>query len=169
MQSETVQALDLDRLRSDREYRTDVARVLLARCGPETDHVELRRRAEEIFPSLGQRGMRTELSSLVGWAATLRQREARAERRRRARERLERELSPPDMPLDYTEQYTDLDEELRDRLVAFCGDELDRGRDGPQALENLRQRHGWPYNDRTFYVGPWKAARLRRRDVGAAS
>lgn len=155
--------LDLERLRSDRSYRRRLARRLLDACEPETDHVELRRVAKRVFPPLARARARDELARIVGSAATIRQRSQRVARAKQASQRKEAVKMPPSEPLEYADEYCDLDEQVRSRLIGVCNEQIEDGKDGPRALESLRARHGWPYSDKTFYVGPWKAARLRRR------
>ena len=156
-----VGEVDPRRLVEEPAYRRRYARVLLDRTGNETDHVELRRMARRVFPSLASSGSAASLSSLIGSAATLRQAEI---------DDAVPDPSPDDgllrkprKPLDYPERYGDLDADTRALLIRFCEAELEAGHEGRDALQNLDRHHGWPFSDRTFYVGPWKAARLRRR------
>lgn len=152
--------IDEARLGRDHRYRDELAHTLLSRCGREADHVELRRTAARVFPELTRDPGSRILASIVGRAATLRAREVPRDERDITDERLE---MTPTEPLPYTDTYADLDEQSRSSVVRFCVHELESGQDGPVALQNLLQRHGWPYSERTFYVGPWKAARLRSR------
>ena len=152
--------IDEVRLGRDHRYRDELAHTLLSRCGSEADHVELRRTAARVFPELTRDSGNRILSTIVGRAATLRARELPRDDRDVTDARLE---MTPTEPLHYPANYSDLDEASRDTVVRFCVDQLDGGHDGPVALQSLLQRHGWPYSERTFYVGPWQAARLRSR------
>lgn len=152
--------IDEARLGRDHRYRDELAHTLLSRCGREADHVELRRTAARVFPELTRDSGNRILASIVGRAATLRARELPRDDRDVTDARLE---LTPTHPLPYTDSYGDLDEESRHTIVRFCVRQLRAGHDGPEALQHLLQRHGWPYSERTFYVGPWKAARLRTR------
>jgi hypothetical protein len=137
--------------------------VLLEKSDDRTDHVELRRLASQVFPDLARAGSMP-LARLVGSAATLRQ------LRRDADDVPTGEIDAgiahkPTHPIDYPRLYGDLDETTRATLISFCQAELDAEREGRDVLQNVDRRFGWPYSDRTFYVGPWKAARLRRRKL----
>ena len=161
--SHAVPEVDPRRIVEDSAYRTRYARVLLDRSGAATDHVELRRLARQVFPGLARSKSGKPLAQLIGSAATLRvaQREDGV-----AGDRIETSLiQKPDEPLDYSARYAELDAGTRTRLIRFCEAQLAAGREGREALQNLDRHHGWPYSDRTFYVGPWKAARLRRRKL----
>lgn len=153
--------VDPQRIVADPAYRTRYARVLLDRSGDSTDHVELRRLARRVFPGLAHPDSGASLARLVGSAATL-----------LAAERDGREpvatpdaglINKPTHPLDYPPSYAELDADKRALLIRFCEAELNAGSEGREALDNLDRHYGWPFSDRTFYVGPWKAARLRRR------
>jgi hypothetical protein len=152
--------IDEARLDRDHTYRDQLAHTLLSKCGRDADHVELRRAAARVFPELTRESGDRRLAAIVGRAATLRAREAPRDARDVTDARLD---MTPTEPLRYAEQYADLDEESRTTVVGFCERQLAAGRDGPAALDRLLRRHGWPYSERTFYVGPWKAARLRLR------
>lgn len=155
----TLVRIDPERITADSGYRTAVARVLLEKSGDGTDHVELRRLAQQVFPALAKADCAASLARLVGSAATIRQssREAEVDRVEIAIARR------PTQPIDYPPSYSEIDAATRALLIRHCQAELEAGREGPEALQSLDERHGWPYSDRTFYVGPWKAARLRRR------
>ena len=131
---------------------------LLDRCDDEADHVELRRTARELFPELAPTP--ASIGAIVGHAATLRARETTQPTRDVTDARLAR---TPLEPLDYPDAYGDMPADMKATLVAYCEKRLAQGSDGPTALVDLLGLHGWPYSERTFYVGPWKAARLRRR------
>lgn len=152
--------IDPERITADSGYRTAIARVLLEKSDDGTDHVELRRLAQQVFPTLARADYATSLARLVGSAATIRQstRDAEVDRVEVAIARR------PTHPIEYPECYSDIDAATRALLIRHCQEELTAGREGREALQSLDERHGWPYSDRTFYVGPWKAARLRRRD-----
>lgn len=159
--TDVTRNIDIDRITADARYRTAAARVLLERSGEGTDHVELRRLATQVFPDLARPRSATPLARLVGSAATLRQ-------EGRDAEAADGVAEPsfghkPLQPIDYPRRYADLDEPTRTKLIAFCQAELDAEHDGREALQNIDRHHGWPFSERTFYVGPWKAARLRRR------
>ena len=159
-----LSAIEVDAFRIDADpaYRDELARILLNRCGREADHVDLRRTAKVLFPSLARVPDGDRIAPIVGCAATLRAQREMAGTGDVTDARLD--LTATD-PLSYPESYGDLSAETRALLVKFCDAELDAGNDGAVALENLLRRHGWPYSERTFYVGPWKTARfLRRRD-----
>lgn len=161
--SRTVAEVDPRRIVEDSAYRRRYARVLLDRSGDATDHVELRRLARQVFPGLARNKSGEPLAQLIGSAATLRVAERESGI---AVDRVETSLiQKPDEPLDYPARYADLDPVTRTRLIRFCETQLAEGREGREALQNLDRHHGWPYSDRTFYVGPWKAARLRRRKL----
>lgn len=136
----------------------DLAERLLDQSDDGADHTELRRTARGMWPELALDPKK--LGAIVGHAATL-----RAERRPRATRdvtdaRLDR---TPREPLSYAPKYTDLDDDARATVIRFCEDRISRGMEGPEVLSDLLGTHGWPYSERTFYVGPWKAARLRLR------
>ena len=157
----TAAEVDPQRIVADPAYRTRYARVLLDRSGDATDHVELRRLARRVFPDLARTDSAASLARLVGSAATLRAAE---------RDGQEPVVTPdaglinkPTHPLEYPSNYAELDADKRALLIRFCEAELKAGREGREALDNLDRHYGWPFSDRTFYVGPWKAARLRRR------
>ena len=152
--------IDEARLDRDHTYRDQLAHTLLSKCGRDADHVELRRAAARVFPELTRDSGDRILAAIVGRAATLRARAKPRDARDVTDARLE---MTPTHPLPFTDQYADLDEASRDTVVGFCERQLAAGREGPEALDNLLRRHGWPYSERTFYVGPWKAARLRAR------
>lgn len=159
-ESGTVAEIDPRRVIDDPTYRARYARVLLDRSGRDADHVELRRLAHQVFPSLARSHAGEPLAQLVGSASTLRQSALEA----MAPDVIEASLiRKPSHPLEYPPRYADLDPATRALLIRFCEGELKAGREGRDALQNLDRRHGWPYTDRTFYVGPWKAARLRLR------
>ena len=159
---DVTRSIDPDRITEDPRYRTAAARVLLERSSEDTDHVELRRLATQVFPDLARARSQAPLARLVGSAATLRQ---------SARDAGQADSGGPEpifgrkpiQPLDYPRKYADLDDATRSRLISFCRAELEEEHDGRQALQNIDRYYGWPYSERTFYVGPWKAARLRRR------
>ena len=156
-------AASIDEARLDRDsgYCDKLAHLLLSKCGTDADHVELRRAAGRVFPDLARSGAETRvLATIVGRAATLRADEAPRDARDVTDARLE---MTPTAPLPYPEAYAEMDDASRATVVAFCERQLASGRDGPAALDKLLRRHGWPYSERTFYVGPWKAARLRSR------
>ena len=149
------------RVELDPTYREELSYILLDRCGHDADHTELRRVAAQLFPELAGPLNASGLASIIGHAATIRARSA-ATREERDVTDVRLEMTATD-PLAYPPSYGDLDDGLRSTLIAFCERELANGNDGPAALSNLLRLHGWPYSERTFYVGPWKAARLRRR------
>ncbi len=157
---EAVLDVETERLEQDPTYLAEVTRVLLAKCGREADHVELRRMAVRVFPSLSRPTHHRSLGLLVGHAATIRAEDGVRDGRDVIDVRLD--LTPTE-PIAYPASYAELDEGTRALLIAFCEHEIKARRDGPQALANLLGRHGWPFSERTFYVGPWKAARMRRR------
>lgn len=158
--------VDPDRITIDSGYRAQVARALLEKSDEGTDHVELRRLAQQVFPVLASPRSAAPLAQLVGSAATLRQ--VARDAAEPAVDRIDLGLArKPSHPIDYPARYGDLDAETRALLIGFCQSELDAGNEGRDALQHIDQRHGWPYSDRTFYVGPWKAARLRRRKQAA--
>ena len=152
--------IDEARLGRDHTYCDQLAHKLLAKCGDDADHVELRRAAARVFPELKRDAGNRMLATIVGRAATLRARETPRDARDVTDARLD---MTPTHPLPYPEQYADLDETSRATVVGFCERELAAGHEGAAALDVLLRRHGWPYSERTFYVGPWKAARLRLR------
>jgi hypothetical protein len=152
--------MDMTRLDLDPAYRDELSWMLLSECGEEADHVELRRAAMRLFPDLARAANAAALASIIGHAATIRARKADRDERDPTDARLEMTATDP---LQYPPSYADMDEGMRCALISFCERELDAGRDGPEALTNLLRLHGWPYSERTFYVGPWKAARLRSR------
>jgi hypothetical protein len=154
------QEIDMERAMQDPAYREELAQALLARCGQDADHVELRRTAVRLFPELARQRTDSVLASIVGHAATMRVQQLMPSDRDVTDARLEMTATEP---LDYPAAYQDLPDPLRATVIRFCEDELRSGRNGPEALSNLLKRHGWPYSERTFYVGPWKAARLRQR------
>lgn len=158
--NEAVVDLETERLERDPHYLDEVTRVLLAQCGDDTDHVDLRRTAVRTFPALARAAYQRFLAILVGHAATLRAEGTVRAERDVTDVRLD--LTPVD-PIRYPESYAQLDETTRALLIAFCEREILAQRNGPQALDAMRGRHGWPYTERTFYVGPWKAARMRCR------
>lgn len=159
-----VAEVDPRRIVDDPAYRTRYARVLLDRSGAATDHVELRRLARRVFPDLARARSGAPLAQLIGSAATM----LVAERDDTTLDVPEQGLiTKPSEPLDYPASYSDLDGDSRTLLIRFCETELGAGREGREALQNLDRYYGWPYSDRTFYVGPWKAARLRRRKQDA--
>ena len=151
--------IDPDRITIDPGYRTEVARVLLERSGDSADHVELRRLARQVFPDLARADHATHLARLVGSAATLRA----STRDLRLDDVEPAALRRPTHPLAYPASYADIDASTRALLIRHCQAELEAGRDGRDALDSLDRLHGWPYSDRTFFVGPWKAARIRSR------
>lgn len=153
-----IATIDEMRLGRDHRYRDELARTLLSKCGRDADHVELRRTAARIFPELRRDSGDRMLASIVGRAATLRVRALPRDDRDVTDARLQ---LTPTHPLPYPENYADLDPASRSTLLGFCVRQLQTGCDGPVTLQRLLQRHGWPYSERTFYVGPWKAARLR--------
>lgn len=162
--SQSLHDVDVGRLEQDPEYRDLLAFRLLGECGNSADHVELRRVAQRLFPNLRRSAHTQQLGLIVGHAATLRVRRTPAEERDVTDARLEMTATAP---LPYPASYADMNDDLRATLVSFCVQQLEQEREGPQALEALLRLHGWPYSERTFYVGPWKAARLRqRRRVG---
>ncbi|HEX6588764.1 MAG TPA: hypothetical protein VF039_07055 [Longimicrobiales bacterium] len=150
--------IDAARLGRDHRYRDELARTLLSKCRNGADHVELRRTAAQVFPELSRDPGNRILASIVGRAATLRARELPRDTRDVTDARLD---MTPTHPLPYPENYAELDEDSRRTIVGFCIRQLHAGRDGADALKSLLRRHGWPYSERTFYVGPWKAARIR--------
>lgn len=160
--------LDVERLGSDGDYRTRLARHLLAEAGTDVDHVQLRRVAVDVFPDLGRREAAPLLARIVGAASTL-QRQIRSgrdalEEREPSRDRDSPVPDPdPTLRLEYPDDYRDMDTRTKNIIIRFCDTRLVEGAEGREALEQLTNRYGWPYTDRTFYVGPWKAARLRRR------
>ncbi len=156
-----LQEIELSRVPTDAAYRDELCHLLLGQCGRDADHVELRRMAVRMFPELARTANGAPLAALIGHAATVRAttRTVRDERDV-TDDRLEMTATEP---LAYPASYADLDGEMRAMLVGFCERELGDGRDGPEALANLLRLHGWPYSERTFYVGPWKAARMRQR------
>ena len=156
-----VAEIDPRRLVEDPAYRDRCARVLLDRSSESTDHVELRRLAQQVFPDLARLHSGTPLAQLVGSAATLRVAERDVQEPSDAAEA--GLINKPSHPLEYPPNYAKMDAETRTTLIRFCEEELKNGREGREALENLDRRYGWPFSDRTFYVGPWKAARLRRK------
>lgn len=159
--ADVTRSIDIDRITADPRYRKAAARVLLERSDEGTDHVELRRLAAQVFPELARARSGAPLASLVGSAATMRQ-VARDDGD--VGEVIEPGFGrKPVQPLDYPRKYADLDEATRSKLISFCQAELDEDHDGREALESIDRHYGWPYSERTFYVGPWKAARLRRR------
>ena len=159
--TDVTRNIDIDRITVDPRYRTAAARVLLERSHEATDHVELRRLATQVFPDLARARSATPLARLVGSAATLRQAGRDAESADGGAEPVFGHK--PVQPIDYPRKYAELDDATRARLIAFCQSELDAEHDGREALQNIDRHHGWPFSERTFYVGPWKAARLRRR------
>ncbi len=165
----TLSDLDVDRLKRDRSYRESVARELLALAGADADHVQLRRAARRAFPRLEREAGRLMVGRLVGTASTLREAGNGASRQpaAHASEQVEQRVGSPEEggPLDYPARYTDLRVEKRNILIRFCDARIQDGCEGKEALEAVRDEFGWPYPDRTFYVGPWKAARMRRRKI----
>ena len=159
-QQQEEREIDMDRVMTDPAYREELAQTLLARCGQQADHVELRRTAVRIFPELARSSSDRALASIVGYAATIRVQHVVPVDRDVTDARLELTATEP---LAYPANYGDLNEPLRGTVIAFCERCLEQGKDGPEALTALLRRHGWPYSERTFYVGPWKAARLRVR------
>ena len=147
----------MERVARDAGYREELAQTLLARCGDSADHVELRRMAMRIFPELARNGNDRMLGTIVGQAATLRVQHAVVTDRDVTDARLEMTAT---QPLAYPATHADMSDGMRATVIAFCEAELGKGHDGPQALSNLLKLHGWPYSERTFYVGPWKAARF---------
>lgn len=113
-----------------------------------------------IFPDLSRVGNASVLAAIVGHAATLRAQQVALSDRDVTDARLEMTATAP---LDYPSSYALLDDAMRATVIRFCEEQLRHGREGPEALSNLLKVHGWPYSERTFYVGPWKAARLRLR------
>lgn len=159
MQNAVVE-IETERLEQDPVYLDQIARALLASCGDRADHVELRRAASRLF---GPRARPTDprmVGTLVGHAATLRAAVGARNGRDVTDGRLE--LTAVE-PLAYPPTYAQLEEDMRAQLIAFCERELMAKCDGPQAFARLLGHYGWPYGERTFYVGPWKAARMRRR------
>lgn len=152
--------IEMDRVVQDRAYREELAQTLLSCCEERADHVDLRRTAVRIFPELAGSGNAGVLASIVGQAATLRIRQAGTPGRDVTDARLE---TTAKAPLAYPDSYAQMDDGLRAIVTSFCEEQLRQGCEGPEALSNLLQVHGWPYSERTFYVGPWKAARLRER------
>ena len=150
----------MERLAVDVAYREELSYQLLSQCGQDADHVELRRVATRMFPELARPGNALGLASIIGHAATIRAQNVPREERDVTDARLELTATEP---LTYPASYGDLDETTRATLIAFCESELEAGHDGPEALTSLLRLHGWPFSERTFYVGPWKAARLRMR------
>jgi len=157
---DAVIGIDTARLELDPHYLEELARTLLGRCGKDADHVELRRGAQRVFPDLAKPRERKHLAAIIGHAATLRLQHLTRDERDVTDARLEMTATEP---LAFPASYAEMDDALRSIVVAFCERELEAGRDGPEALANLLRLHGWPYSERTFYVGPWKAARMRRR------
>lgn len=158
--------IDVDRIARDPGYRQDQARLLLERVGGSIDHVELRRAAKRLFPELRRPPVERQLSQLVGTASTLQHAVVAEGAREDGRDTMPLEPTPPRPPqlrLNYPEDYGSLDEGTRNVLIRFCSEQLEADRDGRDTLALLEERYGWPYTPRTFYVGPWKAARLRRR------
>lgn len=160
--------LDVERLGSDGDYRGRLARHLLAEAGTEVDHVQLRRVAVDVFPDLSRPEAAPLLSRIVGAASTL-QHQIRSgrdalEEPDPVRDRGVPAREPdPTLRLEYPDDYRDMDTRTKNIIIRFCDARLVEGAEGREALEQLTGRYGWPYADRTFYVGPWKAARLRRR------
>ena len=152
--------MDAGQLEVDATYREELSRLLLSQCGYDADHTELRRTASRMFPELSRARNASGLASIIGHAATIRATHSVREERDVTDARLE--LTATD-PISYPASYADLDDGTRASLIAFCEKELKLGHDGPVALSSLLRLHGWPYSERTFYVGPWKAARLRVR------
>ena len=159
MHDQAISFIDVERLTLDPHYLDEVTRILLDRCSKDADHVELRRMATRLFPGRARIGERW-VGVIVGHAATLRAAAAPVPDRDVTEARLK--LTATD-PIAYPPSYADLDATTRSSLIAFCERELSEGRNGPQALANLLGLHGWPYTERTFYVRPWKAARMRLR------
>ncbi len=163
-----TRGLDVERLGSDGDYRARLARHLLAEAGTDVDHVQLRRVAVDVFPDLAHREAAPLLARIVGAASTL-QHQIRSGRDEVAdadppRERPSRAANPDaTLRLEYPDDYRDMDTRTKNVIIRFCDSQLVEGAEGREALEHLIERYGWPYTDRTFYVGPWKAARLRRR------
>lgn len=156
--------IDIERLGTDAGYRREQARALLSSAG-DVDHVELRRVAKRLFPPLARPRAASELAQLIGAASTMQRTieiTAITEQREADRRREEDTLDPP-LKMDYPNSYADLDEAKKNLLIRFCAEQVEQEAEGREALSLLKARHGWPYSDRTFYVGPWKAARLRRR------
>ena len=150
----------MTRLELDPTYREELSYQLLDQCGRDADHTELRRVAMRMFPELTRGPNAMGLAAIIGHAATIRA--AHVERDERDVTDARLEMTATD-PLQYPASYADLDDGIRSTLIAFCENELSMGHDGPVALSNLLRLHGWPLSERTFYVGPWKAARLRLR------
>lgn len=165
MEDQTGVDIDIERIGRDAGYRREQARTLLASAG-DVDHVELRRVARQIFPRLARPRAATELAQLIGAASTMQRTieitAITAEREEERRRREDHTKHPP-LELEYPDRYTDLDDARKNVLIRFCAEQVEDGAEGREALALLQSRHGWPYSDRTFYVGPWKAARLRRR------
>ena len=159
-QLQLQQGIDMEQAMRDPMYRQELAQQLLASCGEQADHVELRRTAVRLFPDLARNGNNAVLASIVGQAATIRVRHVPVSDRDVTDARLELTATHP---LNYPNAYADMPETVKATLIRFCERQLKAGRDGPGALTNLLKLHGWPYSERTFYVGPWKAARLRER------
>jgi len=153
----------MERLAVDPAYREELSYRLLDQCGRDADHTELRRVATRLFPELARPANAMSLASIIGHAATIRAQNVIRDERDVTDARLEMTATDP---LPYPTSYGELDETTRVTLIAFCETQLNAGHDGPEALSNLLRLHGWPYSERTFYVGPWKAARLRLRRRG---
>jgi hypothetical protein len=160
MQQESRLEVHMERVAVDATYREELSYQLLSQCGRDADHVELRRVATRMFPELARSANAMSLASIIGHAATLRAQNVQRDERDVTDARLEMTATEP---LAYPASYGDLEENMRASLIAFCERELAAGNDGPAALSSLLRLHGWPYSERTFYVGPWKAARLRTR------
>ncbi|HEX6588763.1 MAG TPA: hypothetical protein VF039_07050 [Longimicrobiales bacterium] len=158
------QRIDIDpaRLAQDPRYLDEVTRHLLAMCSNDVDHVELRRAASRVFPTLARAEDRL-VGRIVGHASTMRARATPIDDRDVTDGRLQ---LTPSAPIPYPSSYAELDASTRESLIAFCESELTAGHNGPQALARLLGLHGWPFSERTFYVGPWKAARMRQRRRG---
>ena len=157
---DAVVDIETERLERDPGYLEEVTGVLLARCGQDADHVELRRTTVRLFPTLARPAYQRWLGVVVGHAATRRAEQGPRDERDVTDARLD--LTPTE-PLAYPTSYAGLDENTRSLLITFCEAQIRANRDGPRALANLIGLHGWPYSQRTFYVGPWKAARMRGR------
>ena len=156
----SLPGVDMTRLELDPSYRDELTCVLLSECSRDADHTELRRAATRLFPELTRPAHAASLASIVGHAATIRAANVVRDERDVTDARLEMTATDP---LRYSASYADLEDDVRGALIAFCERALSAGKQGPEALSDLLRLHGWPYSERTFYVGPWKAARLRLR------
>lgn len=59
--------------------------------------------------------------------------------------------------------YQHVNDTVKDVLIRVCTTmlEAEPGLDALVALKRVREKYTWPFSDRTFFVGPWKSAKMR--------